>query len=121
MEATRPHGIRFALAHLLVGSDPMPRSVKVSIRIGTVLAMVSTVGLGWPRVVAGRGHARDPTAQMEHQRRRMEDRKTKRREQHDLEGAEMRDQKKSAQDGHQSQTQSELGTPNQQPHSWFGF
>jgi len=105
----------------LFGDDVMPQSVNVSIRIGTVLAMVSTIGLGWPAVVAGHGHAHDPLAQMEHQRRRTEDRKTKRREQHDLQGAEMRDQKKSAQDSRQSETQSELGTPNQQPHSWLGF
>jgi hypothetical protein len=98
----------------------MPQSVNISKRIAVLLVMM-TVVVTWPRVIAAHGRPRDPLVRMENQRRRTEDRKTKRREQHDLQGAETRDAKKSAKDSHQSQTQSESGTPNQQTSPWYGF
>lgn len=98
----------------------MPQSTSIVTRIGLVVAIVSAVGVPWPGVVAAHGR-RDPLEQMERQRRRTDDRKIKRREEHDVQGAEIRDAKKSAQDSRQSQTQSEVGAPNQQTSPWIGF
>jgi hypothetical protein len=55
---------------------------------------------------------------MEQQRKKTAEHKTERREQLDIQGAEMRDAKKSAQDSRQSQKQGEIGNPNPQTDRW---
>ncbi len=99
----------------------MQQPTKIWKRIGLILAIVGAVGVPWPSTVAARGGTRDPMGQWEHQRKHTADRKAKRREQLDLQGAEARDAKKSAADSRQSQMQSELGTPNAQTDRWSGF
>lgn len=90
-------------------------------RTGLVLAIAAACGVAGSSVAAARGGARDPLVQWEQQRRRTESRKTKRREALDLQGAEMRDAKKSASDSRQSEMQNELGHPNEQTDRWTGF
>jgi acyl transferase domain-containing protein len=86
-----------------------------------LLMLVSAIEIPWPSVAAARGGSRDPTVQWERQRKRTEDHKSKRREQLDLQGAETRDAKKSAEDSRQSQMQTELGNPNPQTDRWIGY
>jgi hypothetical protein len=78
----------------------------------------SVIGMPWPCAVSARHGSRDPLVQWEQQRKKTAEHKTERREQLDIEGAEMRDAKKSAQDSRQSQTQGEIGNPNPQTDRW---
>src|SRR5262245_35466863 len=86
-----------------------------------VLLAVVVAGAVTPRIARARGGARDPLLQWEQQRRRTEQRKTKRREELDDQGAEMRDTKKSAEDSKQTQQLQDFGAPNPQSDRWTGF
>jgi hypothetical protein len=97
------------------------QSIKRWKRIGIVLVVATAVGTSWPSTVGAHGRSRDPFVRAETQHKRNEDRKAKRREQNDLQGAETRDAKKSSADSRQTQMQSELGTPNQQNDRWNMF
>jgi hypothetical protein len=85
-----------------------------------VILTVGTVALGGlvPRCAHAHGGSRDPTVQWEQQRRRTEQRKTKRREELDDQGAEMRDAKKASEDSKQNAQMQEFGQPNQQSDRW---
>ena len=92
--------------------------------LGIVAVAVAAVA-SWPHAAGARGqHARnaDPLAAAQHQQQKSEQTHLKHRRQMDIEGAEIRDQKKSAEDSKQSQMQSELGTPEpDQSNRWSVF
>jgi hypothetical protein len=85
-----------------------------------MILALGAVGLGAivPRRAQARGGSRDPIVQWEAQRHHTEQRKTKRREELDDQGAEMRDAKKSSEDSKQSSEMQEFGQPNQQTDRW---
>ena len=84
-----------------------------------VLATVA-LGLMAPRRASAHGASKDPIVVWEQQKHRTEARKTKRREELDDQGAEMRDAKKSEADSKQSTQLQEFGQPNQQTDRWTG-
>jgi len=88
--------------------------------LAAVLAVSAVVAV-FPVAARARGGTRDPLMQWEQQRRRSEQRKTKRREELDLKGAEMRDAKKAAEDSRQTDQLQNFGVPNQQEDRWTGF
>jgi len=79
------------------------------------------VGLGGVRRASAHGASKDPIVVWEQQKRHTEARKTKRREELDDQGAEMRDDKKASEDSKQSEEMQEFGQPNQQTDRWTGF
>lgn len=98
-----------------------PPILALRLRLVLAAALLAVFGNPWTPEASARNRNRDPLTQMETQRRRNDDRKQKRREEQDLQGAETRDAKKAAQDSHQSETQSQTGTPNERTNTWFGF
>jgi hypothetical protein len=85
----------------------------------TIIALAAVaLGTILPQRAYARGGSRDPVVKWEQQRHRTEQRKTKRREELDDQGAEMRDAKKSTEDSKQNAQMQEFGQPNQQSDRW---
>jgi hypothetical protein len=96
-------------------------AIKLAKLLTLVVLGVVAVGTMTPRRAHARGGSRDPLVQWEQQRRRTAERKTKRREELDDQGAETRDAKKSSEDSKQNAQMQEFGQPNQQTDRWTGF
>jgi hypothetical protein len=88
------------------------QSAAIWKRIGIFLLAASATLAWWPRPAVAHGRSHDPRVRAERQHRHAEEQRTKRRQEIDLNGAEVRDAKKSAQESRQSQTQTELGPVN---------
>ena len=95
--------------------------IKFAKLLAILVLALAAVGTMTPRRAHARGGSRDPILQWEQQRRRTEQRKTKRREELDDQGAEMRDAKKSTEDSKQNAQMQEFGQPSQQSDRWTGF
>ena len=96
-------------------------AIKLAKLLTLVVLGIVAVGTMTPRRAHARGGSRDPLVQWEQQRHRSEERRTKRREQLDDQGAEVRDAKKSSEDSKQNAQMQEFGQPNQQTDRWTGF
>jgi len=74
-----------------------------------------------PVAVHARDRGTDPLARLDQQKHRNEERRTKRRAELDLEGAEIRDAKQATEDSKQNAQMNEFGQPNTQQDRWGDF
>ena len=94
---------------------------KRSVLMMIVAVTAAMAAMVWPRAARARGHHRDPMQQLEQQHHRSDVVRLKHRKEMDLSGAEIRDAKKSAQDSHQGEMQTELGPVNEQTNRWSPY
>lgn len=87
-------------------------------RAFVLLVAVIVAWAARPVTADAHGRSHDPLAQLEQQKRRAEQRKTKRREELDVQGAETRDAKKAAEDSRQNSRLKDGGQPNPQTNRW---
>ena len=83
-------------------------------------AVLLAVAPSAPAVYA-RNQGQDPLARLDQQKHRTDVRKTKRRAELDLEGAQIRDAKHAEEDSRQNSQLNEFGQPNTQHDRWGDF